>query len=58
MVRYLFDTYVTHLPTEEGSDFEEKVLDQMVLAYCDELKAGQRLSITPDGVQVSPPQHQ
>lgn len=57
MVRYLFDTYVTHLPTEEGSDFEEKVLDQMVLAYCDELKAGQRLSITPDGVQVTPPQH-
>ena len=58
MVRYLFDTYVTHLPTEEGSDFEEKVLDQMVLAYCEELKAGQKLTITPDGVQVAPPQHQ
>ncbi|MEM9427791.1 MAG: hypothetical protein AAGA06_13935 [Pseudomonadota bacterium] len=56
MVRRIFETYVTHLPTEQDSEYEGRVLDQMTAAFAQDLMAGQTLEITPDGVRAVPQQ--
>ncbi len=54
MIRYIFETFVTHLPTEEGSEFEGRVLDQLVAVYAKELKAGLTPRFTADGMRLVP----
>ncbi len=54
MIRYIFETFVTHLPTEEGSEFEGRVLDQLVSVYAKELKAGLTPRFTADGMRLVP----
>ena len=52
MVKYIFETYVTHLPTQKDSEFEGRVLDQMTAAFAPDLKEGETVAVTPDGVRT------
>lgn len=56
LIRQMFERHVTHLPTEAGSDAEGELLDVISAAYQPEIRAGQRMTFTPDGVRwIGPP---
>lgn len=56
LVREILETHVTHLGSEEGSAFEAAVLGVISDAFQRELKAGQDLSFTPEGIRMVAPQ--
>ncbi|MDJ0637251.1 MAG: hypothetical protein QNJ20_00340 [Paracoccaceae bacterium] len=54
IIRHLLDSHITHLPTEDGSDIEEQIMQAINRAYQPELKEGLHLSFTPDGIRMVP----
>ena len=51
LIRQLFDRYLTHLPTEEGSGAEVELLDLISEAYQPEIREGKRMIFTTEGVR-------
>lgn len=56
LIRHLFETHVTHLPTKPKSKAEAELIDLISSVYQPEIRAGHSLSFTPEGVRMVPPE--